>query len=729
MNSHDALKIGLAFGDLAAKSCIVLFLAWMANRCFRNQSASTRHLVWLTGFVLLILLPVVTLVVPGKSLPLIKDLAPAQPMTVHRTEVEAMVSANVPLENSSDYFASVTEPTETLAPPVVQQQASALNSKFDWQAGLICMILLWLAGLSIVVGKALRGLVAIRRFQTCSSLPYPNRSDITPTKIAIQVGINRRWDLRLSTSGIPPAAMTWGVIRPVVLMPKDSDSWTQERLEAVLLHELAHVRRFDSVSQLIALIVCALYWFNPLVWLCARAMRAEAESAADDTVIRMGIRPSDYASELLRIAAELGQRRQPFSPIGVSVMKQSKIESRVKAILDPSARRRRGVTVLESIATIAVAGIAMLPLGALRAGVFQQEPPKPPTLVAPNQVAPPAVLAIPPIPVAPPAKLSPPCPRQVAPPARVASVAPVQSHAKPKGIHQAKANPVLLRNANAATEVFDVLASVGQLDLVEAKLKQDQAQASKVQAEKSRDQKANAEKAFAEAIAHNGLKSANPQVEIADGVADSQRINAILAEAFRKRDEAVSQDVLRQVLAQQKVQADQRQQALSALRDAKSQRQNRELVEKIDELFSQKRTQNSGKLSPETRKRIDEAIRQMQGQSQLMHAQIEEARAQMNRTQKEVERQRELIRRLQNIQLRLTESQRHANGKESLNALTYLQTELTVARAKLAQLEHLHRKGIISKDKVGQAEAELRKASDAYRQAEQALKMPLKKKV
>ena len=86
--------------------------------------------------------------------------------------------------------------------------------------------------------------------------------------------------------------------------------------------------RFDSVSQFIAVIGCTLYWFNPAVWLCARAMRAEAEAAADDAVIRLGVKPSTYARELLRITAELGRRRQPYSSIGVPVMKQSKIESR-----------------------------------------------------------------------------------------------------------------------------------------------------------------------------------------------------------------------------------------------------------------------------------------------------------------------------------------------------------------------------------------------------------------
>jgi hypothetical protein len=170
------------------------------------------------------------------------------------------------------------------------------------------------------------------------------------------------------------------------LLPKKSASWSKERLEAVLLHELAHVRRLDYVSQLISVAVSALYWFNPLVWLCARAMRAEAEAAADDTVIRSGVKPSDYAQELLRIAADLGSLQKPFAPIGVPVMRHSKIESRVRAILDPSARRRRGMTLVEALATFALSSAIAIPLGAFHAGVAVPSEPDP-TLIAPQSVA------------------------------------------------------------------------------------------------------------------------------------------------------------------------------------------------------------------------------------------------------------------------------------------------------------------------------------------------------
>jgi beta-lactamase regulating signal transducer with metallopeptidase domain len=57
------------------------------------------------------------------------------------------------------------------------------------------------------------------------------------------------------------------LIRPVVLLPDSSLAWPSERTEAVVLHELAHVRRWDSASQLVAVATCALSGFNPVVWL------------------------------------------------------------------------------------------------------------------------------------------------------------------------------------------------------------------------------------------------------------------------------------------------------------------------------------------------------------------------------------------------------------------------------------------------------------------------------
>jgi ketosteroid isomerase-like protein len=171
----------------------------------------------------------------------------------------------------------------------------------------------------------------------------------------------RRFRLRWSDRASTP--MTWGLWRPVVLLPAEAVSWDEDRLRHVLVHEIAHVKRWDVATQALSTLACVLYWFNPLVWWAARQMLVERERACDDLVLGNGARPSDYAHGLLDIARSLGAD-WTTSRVSPAMARRSQISGRLLAVLDPK-RQRHGVRKPVVVAGAAVALALVLPTASL----------------------------------------------------------------------------------------------------------------------------------------------------------------------------------------------------------------------------------------------------------------------------------------------------------------------------------------------------------------------------
>ena len=165
-------------------------------------------------------------------------------------------------------------------------------------------------------------------------------------------------------SDVAAMPATWGIVRPVALIPTEADDWSEERKRIVMLHELAHVKRWDTLTQMVAQIACAFYWFNPLAWLAARQVRIERERACDDLVLASGFRATDYGEHLLEIVRSL---RSPLctSLTSVSIARTSHFEGRLLAILDPK-RNRRALTRLAVIVGLVVLSCVVIPMGAMR---------------------------------------------------------------------------------------------------------------------------------------------------------------------------------------------------------------------------------------------------------------------------------------------------------------------------------------------------------------------------
>lgn len=171
-------------------------------------------------------------------------------------------------------------------------------------------------------------------------------------------GVNRQFTLRQSDRTGSP--VTWGMLRPNVVVPKDWSVWPAAKQRAVLIHELSHVRRFDTFTSLFSLLISCLMWASPLVWLVHARLLAEAEHACDDAVIEQGISATVYASQLLEITRTRGMNAAP------AMASQSTMSQRIRALLD-SDTRRKSMTYKQVGTILCLALAVVLPIGTIGA--------------------------------------------------------------------------------------------------------------------------------------------------------------------------------------------------------------------------------------------------------------------------------------------------------------------------------------------------------------------------
>ncbi len=201
--------------------------------------------------------------------------------------------------------------------------------------------LLWLAGVAVLLIRFGSGMLRLMRLTRSA-------------RIAAGDGT------RVSESIRTP--MTWGAIRPVILLPAYTRTWTDEDRELVLRHERAHIARRDWVWHLFAQLMTALFWFHPLVWFAAARMRQEAEHAADDATLAGGVAAADYAERLMEVARQM---RGTAPDLAMAMVRRPALSARIGAILD-SGRVRSGAGLRARAGIVLAAGALLLPLSAFQ---------------------------------------------------------------------------------------------------------------------------------------------------------------------------------------------------------------------------------------------------------------------------------------------------------------------------------------------------------------------------
>jgi TonB family protein len=329
------------FVGAALKSTVVLGAAWLVAMVLRGRSAAALHLVWTAGSAALLTLPLLCLAIPAVRVTVPAALLP--PGLVFRTTAVAHAPAAVP-QAAARAGAAANTPVK----PVTRTP--------DWR---LWLMLLWAAGFAAASAQMLAGWAVMRRVRRTAK---PFRDPELPALVTA-LGIDGEVDVLETRPGRMP--VSFGLFRPAVLMPADAADWSAERRRVVLLHELAHVRRGDHATHLLARAALSLYWWNPLAWMAWREFLKARERAADDVVLSVGAPAPDYASHLLEIARTM-QSSPAIGWAAVAMARPSQLEGRLLAILDPRRSRKSHGRASAWLAALVAAAIAV-PLSALQA--------------------------------------------------------------------------------------------------------------------------------------------------------------------------------------------------------------------------------------------------------------------------------------------------------------------------------------------------------------------------
>jgi beta-lactamase regulating signal transducer with metallopeptidase domain len=314
------------------KISLIVMAALATTSLLRRQSAAVRHFILAAALVC------------AAATPFVRVVAPAW-QSASRLQV-----IDRPLAVFDDSGPAASSSV------VHQTAANAINTAAIMRA----IAIIWIAGVVLAVAVLVVGLLRLRWIASHARPVVDGPWADAARDIARAYGL-RRTPIVLH-SDHRSVLGTWGITRAKVLLPADALEWPSDRIRIVLAHELAHVRRGDWMVQMAVELLCAAYWFNPLVWLAARRLRLESEQACDDAVLTSGVEGSAYASELVDLARAFRSERQLFVP-AAAIARPSSLERRVRAMLNVKLNRDPITRTASIAAAIVLAAVTVVVAG------------------------------------------------------------------------------------------------------------------------------------------------------------------------------------------------------------------------------------------------------------------------------------------------------------------------------------------------------------------------------
>lgn len=268
----------------------------------------------------------------------------------------ALDRANIPLPETPHASADVTNPNVPVPAELPPTTASITRANSDWQTALDWLPWAWLIGAPLTFALLATGLVGSRWLRRQSQLVTTGPVADTCRRLQTSLSVGRRVTVAICQRAAAPLMV--GIVRPLILLPPAAlTGWTPAELEMVLLHELAHVRRWDNLVNLLQRIVEALLFYHPAIWLVSRQVRRDREECCDVVVVASTARPQAYAELLVALAPQ-------SQPLAGMAMTRHPLAGRIRRIL-----KLEDDTMLVSRGTLGVFGLL---IAAMLAGALWQ---------------------------------------------------------------------------------------------------------------------------------------------------------------------------------------------------------------------------------------------------------------------------------------------------------------------------------------------------------------------
>ncbi len=333
------------FLNIAIKAFVIILTGLILTSIFRRFSASVKNSILNMTFCCLTIIPLLSIILPQKDLGIL-------PLSNKSAQGKGIQSIDKVISESSDVGINQINTSHDRTFP---EREEIRNNTGDSQDHLISgseipeftlksvsfftwTVIIWLSvGFLFFTRLVLQNLYL--GFLCSKSNPVRDpgwKNDISTYSRMLDI----RYSVRIVSGKEIKVPAAYGIFRPSIMIPERLVRISGEKRRTILLHELAHIKRYDHLFNLIVQIVCVLYWYNPLTWYAAKKQRKEREKACDDLVINTGVESSEYASQLIEIA-RLIPRSNSLTKYAVTMAEKSQLKGRISHILQNKIPRNK----------------------------------------------------------------------------------------------------------------------------------------------------------------------------------------------------------------------------------------------------------------------------------------------------------------------------------------------------------------------------------------------------